>query len=502
MVEVFRSAIIQAPIEVVWNLLRDFNGHDRWHPAVAESHLEGADYGDQIGAVRHFRLVGGGWLREQLLSHSDSEYCFSYCIVESPIPLVNYFATVRLKPATDSGATLWEWRSRFEPPAGRRDELVKLVGDGIYAAGFRACKSILELGVALKAPEPPFENTPIKNRKIEHPTFGSQSSALDAEAVLISRFGGPEVLEINRVSVAPPSAGEIRIRQTAVGVNYIDVYCRTGYFELVKPPGILGMEAAGIVESIGAGVSDFQIGDRVAYACAPTGAYASIRTMSASLVVPIPSFVDDELAAAILLKGVTASFLLHDIYQVQKGNYVLIHAAAGGVGSLLVQWASSLGATVIGTTSTQAKAEEVRAAGAKHVIVYRDQDFVDEVMRVTNGCGVDVVYDAVGKDTFEKSIQAMAVCGHIVSFGQASGDIGPYEIGRLAGRSVTLSRPNYGHYTDTPEKMRKHSARLFSALREGRIKARRPAIYKLAEASRAHADLESRITTGSLVLLP
>jgi NADPH:quinone reductase-like Zn-dependent oxidoreductase len=270
----------------------------------------------------------------------------------------------------------------------------------------------------------------------------------------------------------------------------------------VAPPGIPGMEAAGIVESVGAGVSHLKPGDRVGYACAPPGAYAAMRTMNAALVLPLPEFLTDEAAAAVLLKGISASFLLHEVHAVKRGDIVMVHAAAGGVGSILCRWAAALGATVIGATSSAAKAERARQAGCAHAILYTEENFAEAAMRLTAGRGVDVVYDAVGKDTFERSLHALAPRGHLVSFGQASGNVGAYSIDNLASRSVTLSRPNYSHYTDTPEKLNAQTERLFAALRAGILVAERPTSYPLAEARTAHADLESRRTVGALVLIP
>jgi NADPH:quinone reductase-like Zn-dependent oxidoreductase len=309
-------------------------------------------------------------------------------------------------------------------------------------------------------------------------------------------------MELRTVRVEPPGPGEVRIGQTAIGVNYIDVYMRNGSFDLIRPPAVPGMEAVGTVESIGPGVASLKPGDRVGYACAPPGAYTTMRTMNAALVFPLPDFLSDAAAAAMLLKGISASFLLHDVYAVKRGDIVLVHAAAGGVGSILCRWAAALGATVIGTTSNAAKAEQARQRGCTHVILYTQEDFAEAVMRLTGGRGADVVYDAVGKDTFETSIRALAVRGHLVSFGQASGDVGVHSIDRLASRSVTLSRPNYGHYCDTVEELRTQTDRLFGALREGIILAEPPTLYRLAEAPAAHTDLETRKTVGSLVLIP
>jgi NADPH:quinone reductase-like Zn-dependent oxidoreductase len=250
-----------------------------------------------------------------------------------------------------------------------------------------------------------------------HPSaipVASSVGAVEAAAIVVTRHGGPNVMEMHTVRVEAPGPGEVRIRQTAIGVNYIDIYARNGSFDLIQPPAVPGMEAVGTVESIGPDVASLKPGDRVGYACAPPGAYTTMRTMNAAPVFPLPDFLSDEAAAAMLLKGISASFLLHDVYAVKRGDIVLVHAAAGGVGSILCRWAAALGATVIGTTSNVAKAKQARQRGCAHVILYTQEDFAEAVMRLTAGRGADVVYDAVGKDTFETSIRALAVRGHLV----------------------------------------------------------------------------------------
>ncbi|ODT15034.1 MAG: hypothetical protein ABS57_14175 [Mesorhizobium sp. SCN 65-12] len=324
----------------------------------------------------------------------------------------------------------------------------------------------------------------------------------DTKAVVVERHGGPEVLQLRDVALPPLAPEEVRIRHSVIGVNFIDVYCRTGYFDLLQPPGVPGMEAAGVIEAVGTGVSGFAPGDRVAYACPPVGAYCERRNMRPDLLVHLSDDIADDIAAASLLKGVTASFLLHDVHAVRAGSVVLIHAAAGGIGQLLVQWARHLGATVIATVSSDDKARVVERLGAHHVVVYSREDFTDAVMRLTGGAGADVIYDAVGKDTFAGSLAALAVRGHLVSFGQASGPVGSHDIGRMASRSATISRPNYGHYTDTPEKLAPHVTRFFGALRQGVLRVESPTRYELARAADAHRDLEARRTTGALVLMP
>jgi NADPH:quinone reductase-like Zn-dependent oxidoreductase/uncharacterized protein YndB with AHSA1/START domain len=497
MVAVTRSTVVDAPISAVWEVLRDFNGHDRWHPAVAESDLEEAERTDEVGAVRHFRLTGGERLRERLLSLSDRDRTLRYAIVESEVPLYDYVAEIRLKPVTDGDRTFWSWSSRFHTPPGRERELARLVAEGVYEAGFAAVRERVERR-GRPAPRPHGQTATAPAPALRTATAG----ALEGQAAVVERYGSPEELHQAPVAAPPPGPGQVRLRQTAIGVNFIDVYCRTGYFRLLQPPGALGMEAAGVVVDVGSGVRHLRPGLRVGYACQPVGAYASVRTMDAALVVPLPDFLDDETAAAGLLKGITAEFLLHRVHALQRGEIALIYAPAGGVGRLLCQWARRLGATVIGATSSEAKARIARAVGCHHVILPGEESLEAQVMRLTRGHGADVIYDAVGRDSFAHSVAALATCGHLVSYGQASGDIGAWDIGSLAGVSATLSRPNYAHYTDTPEKLAAITQRLFPAIQRGELRIEIGARYPLAEAAAAHRALEAGETVGSTILIP
>jgi NADPH:quinone reductase-like Zn-dependent oxidoreductase len=321
-------------------------------------------------------------------------------------------------------------------------------------------------------------------------------------AVVIERYGAPEVLSSREIPLASPGPGEVTLRHTAIGVNYIDVYCRTGYFGLVAPPGVPGLEAAGIVMSIGPGVNGLMPGDRVAYASLPPGAYSEWRTMPADLLVLLPDDIDDEEAAAGMLKGMTAEFLLHRIARVVEGDTVLVHAAAGGVGLLLCQWARALGATVLGTVSSEEKARLARAHGCSYPILYGQEDVAARVMEITNAEGCRVVFDAVGRDTIPASIASLGIQGHLVSYGQASGHIEAVDVAGLAAKSLTVSRPNFGHYTDTPAKVRSITDRLFDAHRRGIVHFDPHQRFPLAEAAAAHRALESRETVGATILIP
>ena len=323
-----------------------------------------------------------------------------------------------------------------------------------------------------------------------------------AEAIILHETGGPQVLTIEGIAVGPPGPGELRVRQTAIGVNFHDVYVRSGLYRTLPLPGIPGIEAAGIVEEVGAGVSGFVAGDRIAYVTARYGAYASERLLPAELAVRLPPGVADDLAATVLLKGLTAEMLLRQVHRVQPGDRILVQAAAGGVGRLLCQWAAHLGATVIGTAGSEEKAELARNAGCQHVILYRRENFVERVHEITDGRGVDVVYDSVGKDTFQGSLESLATFGHLVNFGQSSGSVEPFEVARLAKGSNSLTRPVVFHYVAHRERLEAMAAALFDALSQGILTPEPGKAFPLSQAAAAHADLESRRAPGPLLLVP
>ena len=323
------------------------------------------------------------------------------------------------------------------------------------------------------------------------------------KAIRIHETGGPEVLHWEEVTLGDPGPGEIRLRHTAVGLNYIDVYHRTGLYPVPSLPAGLGLEAAGIVEAIGDGVTEFKPGDRVAYASAPIGAYAEVRLMPADRVVALPDNIDERTAAAMMLQGMTAQYLLRRTYRVQPGDTILLHAAAGGVGLIACQWANHLGATVIGTAGNDAKAEMAEAHGCHHTIVYSRENFVERVREITGGEGVAAVYDSVGKDTFIGSLDCLRPLGMMVSFGNASGPVPSFEPSQLAAKgSLFLTRPSLIHYTAKREDLLASAADLFQVVNQGAVKIEVHQTYPLADAARAHQDLEARKTTGSTLLLP
>ncbi len=321
-------------------------------------------------------------------------------------------------------------------------------------------------------------------------------------AFRIERVGGPEVMQWIDMPVGDPGRGELRIRHTAVGLNYIDTYHRSGLYPLALPSGI-GMEAAGVVTAVGAGVAGIKAGDRVAYASAPLGSYAEERLMPADRVVKVPAGISDQQAAAMMLKGMTAQYLLRRTYRLRAGDTILVHAAAGGVGLILCQWAKHLGATVIGTVGDDEKAKLAKKHGCKHPIVYTRENFVERVKAITKGKGVAVVYDGVGKDTFMPSLDCLRPFGLMVSFGNASGPVPPLNIGILSAKgSLFLTRPTLVTYTAKREDLEKTARELFAVVKSTAVKIEINQTYPLAEAVQAHRDLEARKTTGSTVLLP
>ncbi len=322
------------------------------------------------------------------------------------------------------------------------------------------------------------------------------------KAIQIDTQGGPEVMQYRDVDLRAPNAGEITLRHTAIGVNYIDTYHRSGLYPVKLPSG-LGMEAAGIVEAIGEGVSSFKIGDRVAYGSGPIGAYAEAANVAAARAVKLPDGVPDEVAAAMMLKGMTAQFLLRQTYVVKPGDTILWHAAAGGVGQIATQWAKHLGATVIGTVGSDGKAAIARANGCDHVLNYRNEDVPARVGEITKGKKLPVVYDGVGKDTFVMSLDCLAPRGLLASFGNASGPVTDVNLGILALKgSLYVTRPTMFHYAITDADFRAVAKDLFDVVAGGHIKVEIGQRYKLADAAQAHIDLESRKTTGATVLIP
>ncbi|WP_159982131.1 MULTISPECIES: quinone oxidoreductase [unclassified Novosphingobium] len=314
--------------------------------------------------------------------------------------------------------------------------------------------------------------------------------------------GGPEVLQVVNVDLPAPAPGEVRLRQTAIGVNYHDVYVRSGLYQSLPLPGVPGIEAIGVVEQVGDAVTNAAVGDRIGYITGQYGCYAQARNLDAALAVKIPTALSDAQAAASLMKAFTVAVLLHRVHVVRSGDTILVHAAAGGVGQLLCSWASHLGATVIGTVGSEEKARIARDHGADHVILYRQEDVSARVHKITGGTGVSAVYDAVGADTFEGSVAALDFRGHLIAYGQASGPVPPFGMGLLASHSLTFSRPIVFHYLRSREMLAELAGQVLNAFENKVIQPIDPVVLPLEEAAQAHRMLEARQSPGGIVLVP
>jgi NADPH2:quinone reductase len=321
------------------------------------------------------------------------------------------------------------------------------------------------------------------------------------KAIRVLNYGSPEVLSYEDIAIPEPKAGEARLKIAAIGVNFIDIYQRTGLYPL-QAPFTLGMEGAGVVDAIGEDVTEVTVGDRVAYAMV-LGSYAEYAIVPAAKLAPLPANVDAKSAAALMLQGMTAHYLTHNTYQLKKGDTALIHAAAGGVGLLLIQIAKMRGAHIIGTVGTEAKAQLARQAGADNIILYTQIDFLTEIRRLTSGKGVDVVYDSVGATTFEKSLDCLRPRGYLVLFGQSSGPVAPLDPGKLAAKgSLFLTRPTLAHYLLDRNELLQRANDLFAWTANGKLKLRIESTLPLQDAAEAHRLLEGRKTTGKVVLVP
>ena len=495
--KVVRSTIIDAPIDRVWAVLRDFNSHQDWHDVVAASRIEGGERGDQVGCVRTFSLGDGNRIREQLLRLDDREYKSSYCIVEATVPLQRYVATITLKPVTDGGRTFWHWESSFSTPPGRERELREMVATGVYEAGFENLRRHLREGGDLRP-----AGSPRGGMRGDSADSGSMPRALPlpCRRIVVRTYGGAERLQPENAEAPAPGPGEVRIRQRAIGLNFFDIYLRRGWMPGLFPlPGTPGMEAAGTVLDVGEGVHGLLPGDRVAYLWGQPGAYCSVRSVPAANVLRLPAAVADETAAALLLKGLTADLLMRDLGRVGPGTRLLVHAAAGGVGSLVCAWARRLGARVIGTVSSEDKARLAREGGCEQVIVTRDYRFADAVQSACGGA--DVVIDGLGDAARDENLAALARRGHWISLGQASGPLAPIDPDALVAKSLSFSRPVVFDFVDNPAALRERAERLWAALADGTLKPPPIERHALDAAGAAQARLESRATVGALVLV-
>jgi NADPH:quinone reductase-like Zn-dependent oxidoreductase len=492
-ITVIRSAVIDAPINQVWAVLRDFNSHDQWHPAVAESRMENDVGGDVVGGVRRCSLTDGTELRDQLLRHSDREYTYTYCILDSPLPLFDYVATVRLKQVTDGNQTFWDWRSQFRAPDDRAAELENLIGEKVCEGGFTGLRMFLAGQTVLPRPISPEDEADVVE------TIGGEP--LPSKAVAVETYGDPEVMSLSDVTVSEPGPHQVRIRQTAIAVNYLDIKHRRGISLNFKLPGTPGMEGVGEIIDVGQLVNGLFQGDRVAYMSRTPGAYADIRCIDADACIPLPDGVSD-FDASMLLKGVTAGLLLSRVFRATPGATILIQAVSGGLGHLLSQWAKSMDLTVIGTVSTTEKAKFSRDRGCDFPIVTADDTpLAAEVMRITNGRGVDYWVHSSGVHGLDTAVACLSLCGHCAVIGDRDGQPIPIDVNVLQKRSLTLSAPVSFDYFDDRQYLQRLTHQLFAKIQSRMII---PAIeaFPLSQVAEAHKRIESRQTMGAVVLTP
>jgi NADPH:quinone reductase-like Zn-dependent oxidoreductase len=492
-INVIQSAIIDAPIDRVWAVLRDFNSHDQWHPAVAGSRMENDAAGDVVGGVRRFSLSDGSEFREQLLSHNDREYTFTYCILDSPLPLYDYMATVRLKPVTDGNQTFWDWRSKFRAPDDRAAELENLVGRQIYEAGFAGLRTFLADQAAPPGPPAPEESTAVAA------AVGGEH--LPSRVVVAAAAGGPEVMSLSDVTVPAPGPQQARIRQSAIAVNYLDLQHRRGIAAGIDFPGTPGMEGVGEIIDVGQQVNGLFAGDRVVYMSRTPGAYADIRCIEADACMPLPDGVSDN-EAATLLKGVTAALLLSRVFRAAPGATILIQAVAGGLGHLLSQWAKSMDLTVLGTVSSAEKARFSRDCGCDYpIVVTEETPLAADVMRITNGRGVDYWVHSSGAHGLDTAVACLSRCGHCAVIGDRDEQSIPIDVNVLKQRSLTVSAPVCFDYFDDRPYLQRLAHQLFAKIQNRTII---PAIeaFPLSQATEAHHRIESRQTMGAVVLTP
>jgi len=492
-ITVLKSAVIDAPIDRVWAVLRDFNSHDQWHPSVTQSRMENDVAGDVVGGVRRFSLSDGGAFREQLLSHNDREHTLTYCILDSPLPLYDYMATVRLRPVTDGNRTFWDWRSKFRAPDDRAAELENLVGRQVYEAGFGGLRKLLA-----DQETPPGPPVPEDAAAVAVAVGGEH---LSSRAVVAASAGGPEVMSLSNVTVSAPGPRQVRIRQSAIAVNYLDLKHRRGIAAGFDFPGTPGVEGVGEIIDVGQQVNGLFAGDRVAYMSRTPGAYADIRCIDADACIPLPDGVSDN-DAATLLKGVTAALLLNRVFRAAPGATILIQAVAGGLGHLLSQWAKSMDLTVLGTVSTAEKARFSRDRGCDYpIVVAEDSRLAAEVMRITHGRGVNYWVHGSGAQDLDTALACLSRRGHCAVIGDRDGQSIPLDINVLKQRSLTVSAPVCFDYFDDRPYLQRLAHQLFTRIQNRTII---PAVeaFPLSQAAEAHRRIESRQTMGAVVLTP
>ena len=492
--DIIRSAVIEAPVDRVWALLRDFSGWQSWHPSVTRSQMENDFDGDAVGSVRRLGLTDGVEIREQLLCCNDRDTSFTTGILDAPLPLFDYVSTVQLRPVTDGNHTFWHWRTHFRAPDGRCPELEVRIGQELCEGGFTGMRQFLaEQEAPARAP------TAATASLMPPRPVGAH---LPSAAIVVAATGGPEVMSLKQMSVPPPKARQVRIRQTAVAVNTLDIRQRTGATSAFELPGTPGVEGVGEVIDVGTQVHGLFAGERVAYLSSQPGAYCEIRCIDADFCLPLPDGLSD-IEASALLKGVTAGLLLGRVFKTAPGAWILIPSVAGGLGHLLSQWARALEMTVIGTVYTTEQARFSREHGCGHPILLTDPNrLAAGVMRLTNGRGVDCwVHDNNGGVGLDTAVSCLARRGQIAVIESLNEQPLGVNVNDLKRRSLTLSAPvGFDFFVDRPyfQRLAHH---LFTMIQHHTVT---PVFnrFPLGQAAEAHRHAIDREHMGSVVLIP
>lgn len=489
--KVIRSAVIDAPLERVWAVLRDFGGHGRWHPDLTFCQVENELDGDVVGCVRRLRVGDQDEMREQLLRHSDLDHSYAYAVLDSPLPILDSVTSLTLKPVSDSGQTFLHWSAEFRISKSRADELNAWMGR-IFEAGFSGLRSYL-------ADET--EPSPRTSVAVEEPVLAAPGETLSSRAVIVESDGGPDDMALRELGVAAPEAGQVRIRQKAVAVNRLDILQCRGLAEGFELPGTPGLEGVGEIIDVGPQVDGLYPGDRVAWLGRKPDAYAEICLRDAQECIHLPDGVDD-LQASTLLKGLSAEILLGRVFRAGAGASIMIESVSGGMGHVLCQWARSLNMVVLGTADTEEQARFARDCGCAHPIILEDdRPLADEVMRITNGKGVDYwVYNGRKLD-LDQSLAGMARFGHLTIMDASGDQLTTLEMDRLKKRSMTVSCQDVLHYLPDRLYVQRSAQNYFMKLLSGAIN---PVVetLPLSQAGEAHQKIEAGLDLGALALVP
>jgi NADPH:quinone reductase-like Zn-dependent oxidoreductase len=491
---VLRSAVIEAAIDRVWEVLRDFNSHQSWHPAIIRSQMENDLDGDVVGGVRRFSTADGAEIREQLLFHSDAEHTISYSILDSPLPLFDYVATLRLKPVTDGDYTFLDWRAQFRTSNERVAELEAFVGQKIYEDGIAGLRTVL-------SEKTPPSSEPPATVDMRWMMDAGKGDPLPSRAVVRAPADSPELVSLTELTVPAPTPGQIRIRLSALGINDMDLRCPWGADEAVNALWAPSIDGVGEIIDVGPHVHGLFPGDRIAYIDDSFGAYTAIRCIDADACIHLPDAITD-IQASVLLKGIAAQLQLNRVFNAQRGSTIMLRPVSGGTGHLICQWAKSMGMIVMGTVSSAEAAKFSRRQGCDYPIFNsNDSSLKNDVMRVTNGRGVDFWVDFTGGVELDPAFSCMARLGHIAILGIQDSKSISIDVAALQQRSLTATAPAWHHYLGQRSYLQRLAHRFFTEIEKQNII---PVVetIPMSQAPEVFKQLKARQTPGALALIP